>query len=112
MNKKINFYQPGYSLMTFETSYAHCLLIDHKKRLCDNCLLKKELKQCSICKFMHYCSPKCQQTDWKMFHKYECNYFKNTENLAKIASNDMTRLYIRLLIKADDLLNFSWKIIS
>lgn len=94
----MKFYEPGNSLMTFKTSYVHCLLIDYKRKFCDNCLLERELKQCSICKFMHYCSSECQKQDWINSHKYECNYFKKTTT--KIASNDMTRIFIRLLTKS------------
>ena len=32
----------------------------------------EKFKQCSACKLVYYCSPKCQKKDWKMRHKMEC----------------------------------------
>lgn len=36
----MNSLQTGYTLMQIDSSYAHCLLIDFKNELCDNCFLK------------------------------------------------------------------------
>lgn len=37
---RMNSLQTGYTLMQIDSSYAHCLLIDFKNELCDNCFLK------------------------------------------------------------------------
>jgi hypothetical protein len=38
--------------------------------------LKLELKKCSQCKSVQYCSKKCQVADWKAGHKKDCETFK------------------------------------
>ena len=44
---------------------------------CDGCLLKKEeLKRCSKCKVVKYCSTVCQTEAWKNYHKSMCNTVK------------------------------------
>jgi hypothetical protein len=46
---------------------------------CSNCSsegLKLELKKCSQCKSVQYCSKECQVVDWRYVHKKECEYKK------------------------------------
>jgi hypothetical protein len=50
-----------------------------KKRGCNYCYsedLKMELKKCSQCEAVKYCSKECQVADWRAGHKKECNGFK------------------------------------
>ena len=48
---------------------------------CDSCLAVdqtgKEYQRCSGCKFVSYCSEKCQVKAWKKWHKHECKVFKH-----------------------------------
>eukprot|EP01060_Flectonema_neradi_P017710 TRINITY_DN24559_c0_g1_i1.p1 TRINITY_DN24559_c0_g1~~TRINITY_DN24559_c0_g1_i1.p1 ORF type:complete len:404 (+),score=77.42 TRINITY_DN24559_c0_g1_i1:47-1213(+) len=48
---------------------------------CDSCLTVdptgKEFLRCSGCKFVNYCSEKCQVKGWKNWHKNECKVFSH-----------------------------------
>ena len=60
----------------------------------------KQLRQCSFCKFMHYCSQTCQRNDW-VIHKYECASFKKLRATEiSMIKDDFVRLLIRVLIRA------------
>jgi hypothetical protein len=37
---------------------------------------RMELKNCSRCKFVHYCSKECQIADWRAGHKKDCERYK------------------------------------
>lgn len=39
---------------------------------CSRCEKVEDLKQCSQCKMIYYCSPECQELDWSK-HKELCN---------------------------------------
>ncbi|TAQ89569.1 hypothetical protein B7494_g2119 [Chlorociboria aeruginascens] len=48
-------------------------------RVCSQCLFgyeAEELKKCTGCKIVRYCSKKCQEISWKSIHKKECTIFK------------------------------------
>ena len=55
---------------------------------CANCLDNKweaaeesEIKRCSRCKFLHYCSVQCQKEHWVKVHKNHCKYLGGTKRL-------------------------------
>jgi hypothetical protein len=52
-----------------------------KTRRCTYCSsegLKMELKKCSQCKSVQYCSKECQVADWRAGHKKECDMWQRT----------------------------------
>ena len=50
------------------------------ERVCAHCLYAKEdLKKCSRCKILRYCSPKCQELSWKGIHKHECKLYASLQ---------------------------------
>lgn len=93
-------YKAGETLMKLDEPLAHCLLIEKKAKLCDYCFSIASLKQCSICKAMHYCSTDCQKADWKV-HKQECPSFKqlNVRKCISLIDDDLVRIFIRVLIQ-------------
>ena len=48
----------------------------HIQEYCNKCGHKKELKKCSQCNYVRYCSRDCQTKAWKS-HKKECEYIKS-----------------------------------
>lgn len=45
--------------------------------LCVRCLAHKpDLKACSACKRVRYCSERCQKVDWRYLHKHHCKAFR------------------------------------
>jgi hypothetical protein len=75
-------------LVLFLSKQIPCTCLDEDKKnakqapkteQCSYCLsesLKLELKKCSRCKALQYCSKKCQVGDWKAGHKKECEMWK------------------------------------
>ena len=47
-----------------------------KLSLCANCGNANNLKYCSACKVVHYCSPECQKNNWSS-HKADCKRYQN-----------------------------------
>jgi hypothetical protein len=49
---------------------------------------------------MHYCDVQCQTMDWEL-HKTECKKFSTLigENNMKMLKDEMTRMFLRILIK-------------
>lgn len=45
---------------------------EEEKELCANCGSSENLKRCSKCKQVFYCSSRCQVQDWKGKHRKEC----------------------------------------
>eukprot|EP00730_Choanoeca_flexa_P000572 TRINITY_DN10253_c0_g2_i4.p1 TRINITY_DN10253_c0_g2~~TRINITY_DN10253_c0_g2_i4.p1 ORF type:complete len:423 (+),score=48.64 TRINITY_DN10253_c0_g2_i4:15-1283(+) len=65
---------------------------DHRATHCSYCCRPAtQLKRCAACHQLHYCSRKCQRTDWTA-HKSECNSFKKIQ--PKVAPV-FTRLLLR-----------------
>ena len=56
---------------------------------------------------MHYCGQACQAIDWNL-HKFECKKFSVIlkEKLAQTLNDDMTRTYLRILIRASVIVVF------
>jgi hypothetical protein len=75
-------------LVLFLSKQIPCSCLDEEKKnakeapksgrctYCNSEGLKSELKKCSRCKSLHYCSKKCQVADWKAGHKKDCETFK------------------------------------
>jgi len=62
-----------------EDSYACIVKKGNHDYYCSNCLVDRScanLRACSLCKHVYYCSRECQKKDWK-FHKYECKIWKS-----------------------------------
>ncbi|PVU97945.1 hypothetical protein BB561_000206 [Smittium simulii] len=71
------------------------------KSYCSNCLSRLveastsvKLKRCSACKFVYYCSRKCQELDWAL-HKAECVALQKND---QIRSQQTIRKFFRALI--------------
>ena len=47
------------------------MLAERRKKECKVCSIVKEVKSCSGCKRVYYCSRACQRKDWSA-HKLEC----------------------------------------
>lgn len=59
-----------------ENVYAFALARDQVESYCNQCLTSMaELKKCSACRRLAYCSQECQRADWKL-HKVECKAIK------------------------------------
>jgi SET and MYND domain-containing protein len=81
----------GTDLFSSIVPYIHIL---SSSTYCSQCLNSStDLKRCSKCHIISYCSTSCQRKDW-IYHKYECS------NLHKITDEyDLTRLFLRLIIR-------------
>jgi hypothetical protein len=75
-------------LVLFLSKQIPCSCLDESKenakqapktgrcRHCNSEDLKLELKKCSQCKSVQYCSEECQVADWRAEHKKECKGLK------------------------------------
>ncbi|MDR3646553.1 MAG: zinc finger MYND domain-containing protein [Candidatus Babeliales bacterium] len=63
---------------------------ENKCNFCTKKSTNQAFKQCSACKQVHYCSPKCQQYDWE-FHKNICNYVTGKHKLALITPIELDK---------------------
>ncbi|CAF1081408.1 unnamed protein product, partial [Brachionus calyciflorus] len=75
---------------------------EYKEKACDYCFKKcSNLRRCSQCKFMSYCTQECQKADW-LVHKYECKKFselsKSKPNTLKLFNDVLIRAFLRTLI--------------
>jgi hypothetical protein len=56
----------------------HLIIVEQSalSRICSYCMTEaaetSNLKRCTSCKIVNYCSPACQKADWKLVHKKEC----------------------------------------
>lgn len=56
---------------------------EHIDTYCSNCFSPgTSLKRCTSCRFVHYCDPKCQSTDWPI-HKHECLALQGSASAAQ-----------------------------
>jgi len=83
----------GTDLFSSILPYVH-ILASSATTYCSQCLnLSTDLKRCSKCHLISYCSISCQQKDW-IYHKYECSHLHQI-----IDEYDLTRLFLRLIIR-------------
>uniref|UniRef100_A0A1I7THV3 MYND-type domain-containing protein n=1 Tax=Caenorhabditis tropicalis TaxID=1561998 RepID=A0A1I7THV3_9PELO len=81
----------------YEDLYAFALAKAQVERYCNYCLTSMvQLKKCSACKKLYYCSLECQRTDWKL-HKFECKAIK--------AHNEVPLDSVRLVMRIIGLIN-------
>lgn len=80
-----------------ERPYAAVVSEEYADECCAGCLeLTSNLIACEHCAHVAYCTPKCQRTDWRDVHQYECEVLqKQTEG--RILT-PMARLALRILI--------------
>jgi hypothetical protein len=77
----------GTDLLSSMTPYAHILCSNATTYCCSRCLQRSNnLKRCSKCQRVFYCSVPCQTADW-IYHKYECTSllvrYKNDRGIAQ-----------------------------
>lgn len=90
--------EPG-TILCVSEPFAHVLSNKEHDYRCENCMKRAdELKRCSACASVKYCSTKCQKSDWSI-HKKECPCLKRFQ--PKIPT-DSTRLLLRLVIRFND----------
>ncbi|KAL3641315.1 Histone-lysine N-methyltransferase ashr1 [Castilleja foliolosa] len=65
---------------------------------CEWCFSSVNLKKCSACHVVYYCSSKCQKSDWKM-HSVECQALKKVEQERLKLLTPSIRLMVRLCIR-------------
>ncbi|OAF65026.1 hypothetical protein A3Q56_07252 [Intoshia linei] len=67
-------YKPGFIFR--EEPYAYVVNSEYLGKVCNNCFKRTQLKTCSNCKSVYYCTSKCQIENWNNVHKYICKYLK------------------------------------
>ncbi|CAG2107503.1 unnamed protein product, partial [Medioppia subpectinata] len=96
---------PG-DVITEDMPIIHILYDKNKDKYCDNCLKRSDqLKRCSKCLRMYYCSKECQKNDWK-YHKNECPLL-NHESLQYFLSDDWMRFWFRLYLSVQNIPTFA-----
>jgi SET and MYND domain-containing protein len=84
----------GTDLLSSLLPYVHILSSSSSSTYCSQCLnLFNDLKRCSKCHLISYCSISCQQKDW-IYHKYECSSLHQL-----IDEYDLIRLFLRLILR-------------
>ena len=80
--------------------FCHVASADIRNSVCDFCLSQdsstSSFKKCSGCKFVYYCSVKCQKSAWQTYHKKECLYLRKV--MPKYPT-DTVRLLARIVLK-------------
>lgn len=85
-------------IIAIEKPYAQILLKDHLQDHCYSCLeLCYNLIPCDNCVYAMYCSTKCQETSWNLYHKYECPLLST---LYHLEVSKLTLLALRIAIMA------------
>lgn len=84
----------GTNLSSSILPYVHILSSSSSSTYCSQCLnLSTDLKRCSKCHRISYCSISCQRKDW-IYHKTECSYLHEI-----IDEYDLIRLFLRLILR-------------
>ncbi|KAL5558349.1 hypothetical protein UlMin_034560 [Ulmus minor] len=65
---------------------------------CDGCFGTSNLKKCSACQVVWYCSSKCQKEEWKL-HRLECEALSKLEMERRKSVTPSIRLMLKLYIK-------------
>jgi SET and MYND domain-containing protein len=81
--------------------FAHVVIQDKREFVCDNCFAESEnpeepFKKCTSCKFVHYCSVRCQKASWKDLHREECAYLTR---LGPRVPTDTARIMARTVLR-------------
>jgi hypothetical protein len=72
--------------------------------LCEVCRIEQaNMKKCSECKLVRYCSIKCQKTDW-IKHKNECKVNKKSSKLLLVDFKSKIKMDHKFL---DTILNYT-----
>lgn len=73
--KKLTKTESGFKLtgsrLLVEKPFAYALKSSLLSEICDNCFQRKQVKKCSGCQTLFYCSRECQKQGWKI-HRKEC----------------------------------------
>ena len=92
-------FKPG-EIVLKSKPFVHAFL-ERCDSICDYCFnsphfknAPEELKRCSGCQYVHYCSKSCQVKAWKKFHKEECEFLKEKPDAPGII-----RMAARIAIK-------------
>ncbi|KAK9945746.1 hypothetical protein M0R45_011245 [Rubus argutus] len=66
---------------------------------CDACFESSNLKKCSGCQIVYYCSSTCQKSEWKL-HRLECEALSKLPKERRRAVTPSLRLMIRLYCRS------------
>ncbi|KAJ7652388.1 hypothetical protein DFH06DRAFT_1206012, partial [Mycena polygramma] len=73
---------------------------------CDHIRVKSDLRRCSVCLDLYYCSKQCQAADWRAGHRETCHTFSGLRRLPEEEQCSMKdRAFLRALIRRDYVLN-------
>ncbi|KAL6296880.1 hypothetical protein ACE6H2_005022 [Prunus campanulata] len=65
---------------------------------CDACFESSNLKKCSACQVVYYCSNSCQKSEWKL-HRLECEALSKLHRERRMAVTPSIRLMIKLYLR-------------
>lgn len=84
----------GTNLLSSVLPYVHILSSSSANTYCSQCFKSLEdLKRCSKCHRISYCSISCQRQDW-IYHKHECSHLNEITD-----EYDLIRLFLRLILR-------------
>ncbi|CAG2114599.1 unnamed protein product [Medioppia subpectinata] len=96
---------PG-DVITEDMPLIHVLDVEFKGKCCDKCLKRSDqLKRCSKCLRMHYCTIECQKNDWK-YHKNECPLFGH-HVIQDMIDDKFGALWLRLYLSVQNIPTFA-----
>ncbi|GAA0144931.1 histone modifying enzyme [Lithospermum erythrorhizon] len=72
--------------------------VPNKTEKCNYCFASNNIKTCSNCKFLYYCSTICQKVDWKL-HKEECKVLSRMDTNSLKSLTASIRLMLKLYLK-------------
>ncbi|CAG2117223.1 unnamed protein product, partial [Medioppia subpectinata] len=97
---------PG-DVITEDMPIIHVIHDEYKDKYCDNCMKRSDqLKKCSKCLRMYYCSIECQKNDWK-YHKNECKLYRH-ESIQTFLDSGF-RYLLRLYLSVQNIPTFATK---